>query len=318
MLNGMQNDVPVYLFTGFLGAGKTTFIQDILTDRNFNEGENTLLLLCEEGEEEYDSSKFAYKNTFIEVIENEEDLTRENLDSLVKKHLAERVIIEYNGMWMLGSLFNNLPPSWVIFQEVTFADATTFLMYNQNMRQLTFDKMQTAEMDIFNRCTPGFDKMAFHKEVRIANRKAQILYEYGPDDVEQDDIQDPLPYDLEADEIEIKDEYYAEWYRDINENPDNYDGKKLKLHIRVAMTDQLPGNSLAAGRHLMTCCVDDIQFAAFVYKSPDKKKFKIGDWVRVEAVVKMEYEDAYNEVGPVLHCEKIESAEPCDPEVATF
>ena len=314
----MQNDVPVYLFTGFLGAGKTTFIKDILSDRQFNEGENTLLLLCEEGEEEYDPSEFAYRNTFTEIIEDESELTRDNLDRLAKKHLAQRVIIEYNGMWMLESLFKNMPPEWIIFQEVTFADATTFLMYNQNMRQLTFDKMQTAEMDIFNRCTPGFDKMAFHKEVRIANRKAQILYEYGPDDVEQDTIQDPLPYDMEAPVIEIKDDYYAEWYRDINDNPENYKDKTLDLHVRVAMTDQLPGNSFAAGRHLMTCCVDDIQFAAFVYKSEEKKKFQIGDWITAKAVVKMEYEDAYGEIGPVLHCTDVKAAEPPEQEVATF
>lgn len=314
----MQNDVPVYLFTGFLGAGKTTFIKDILSDRQFNEGENTLLLLCEEGEEEYDPSEFAYKNTFTEIIEDESELTRDNLDRLAKKHLAQRVIIEYNGMWMLESLFKNMPPEWIIFQEVTFADATTFLMYNQNMRQLTFDKMQTAEMDIFNRCTPGFDKMAFHKEVRIANRKAQILYEYGPDDVEQDTIQDPLPFDMEAPVIEIKDDYYAEWYRDINDNPENYKDKTLDLHVRVAMTDQLPGNSFAAGRHLMTCCVDDIQFAAFVYKSEEKKKFQIGDWITAKAVVKMEYEDAYGEIGPVLHCTEVKAAEPPEQEVATF
>ena len=318
MVNEMQNEVPVYLFTGFLGAGKTTFIQDILSDKHFNEGENTLLILCEEGEEEFDKSKFAYRNTFIEVIENEEDLTRENLMNLERRHLAMRVIVEYNGMWMLESLFKNMPPNWILYQEVTFADATTFLMYNQNMRQLTFDKMQTAEMDIFNRCTPGFDKMAFHKEVRIANRKAQILYEYGPDDVEPDTIQDPLPFDMEADVIDIKDDYYAEWYRDINENPSNYEGKKLDLHVRVAMTDQLPGNSLAAGRHLMTCCVEDIQFAAFVYKSDQKKNFKIGDWVKIRAEVKMEYEDAYGEVGPVLHCISMESADPADPEIAQF
>lgn len=311
-------EVPVYLFTGFLGAGKTTFIQDILSADDFNEGERTLLLLCEEGEEEYDEKAFAYPNVFIETIENEKDLTIKRLSEMERKHDAERVIVEYNGMWMLGNFFRAMPPNWMIFQEVTFFDATTFMMYNQNMRQLTFDKMQTAEMDIFNRCVPGFDKMAFHKEVRIANRRSQILYEYGPDDVEPDTIQDPLPYDLNADEIEIKDEDYAEWYRDINENPDNYIGKKLKLHVRVAMTDQLPGDRLACGRHLMTCCVEDIQFAAFVYRSDKKKNFKIGDWVTVEADVRNEYEDAYEEEGPVMHCLSIEKAPAANPEVATF
>ena len=45
-------EIPVYLFTGFLEAGKTRFIQETLEDERFNAGERTLLLLCEEGVEE--------------------------------------------------------------------------------------------------------------------------------------------------------------------------------------------------------------------------------------------------------------------------
>ena len=170
MMN-QQQEIPVYLFTGFLGGGKTTFIQDILSTTDFNEGERTLLLLCEEGEEDYDPSKFSYPNVYIETIDDEEDLTQERLAKLEKRHAIDRVVIEYNGMWMLQTLFQNMPPNWLIYQEVCFHDATTFLMYNQNMRQLCFDKMQTAELNIFNRCEKGFDKMPFHKEVRIANRR---------------------------------------------------------------------------------------------------------------------------------------------------
>ena len=61
-------EVPVYLFTGFLEAGKTKFIQETLEDARFNSGERTLLLVCEEGIEEYDKSRFAKKNVHIEVL----------------------------------------------------------------------------------------------------------------------------------------------------------------------------------------------------------------------------------------------------------
>lgn len=311
-------DIPVYLFTGFLGAGKTTFIQDILSSDDFNEGENTLLLLCEEGEIEYEPEEFAYPNVMIAAIDDLKDLTRHNLSKLQKQSKAERVIVEYNGMWMLESLFSNMPREWIIYQEVTFIDATTFMVYNQNMRQLTFDKMKTAELDIFNRCKRGFDKLAFHKEVRIANRRSQILYEYGPDDVEPDTIVDPLPYDMDADEIEILDEDYAEWYRDINENPDNYEGKTLILRVRVAMTDEMPPGKFAAGRHVMTCCVEDIQFAALVYKWQHDYDLKIGEWVKLKGAVHMEEEEAYEGVGPVIRCVRVEKTEAPDPEVATF
>lgn len=183
-------ELPVYLFTGFLGGGKTTFIQDTLNSPDFDPEVPTLLLVCEEGEAEYDISAFASpENVFVEYIDDEADLTRMALQKLESKYRFDRILVEYNGMWMLQSLFASLPPNWIVAQEMLFVDATTFLMYNQNMRQLCFDKMQTAELVVFNRCTKGFDKMPFHKEVRVANRRSQILYEYGPYDVEPDDIE---------------------------------------------------------------------------------------------------------------------------------
>ena len=94
------------------------------------------------------------------------------------------------------------------------------------MRQLVFDKLKSAELVVFNRCDrkkmdevdeEGVStKMRFHKIVRVANRKSQILYEYGENDVEMDTIQDPLPFDTEQPVITIRDDWYAEWYRDIN------------------------------------------------------------------------------------------------------
>ena len=82
----MMEDIPVYLFTGFLDAGHNKFIQETLEDVRFNNGESTLLLLCEEGEEEYEPTTFSGKNVFIEVIEDPSELTPINLERLQKKH----------------------------------------------------------------------------------------------------------------------------------------------------------------------------------------------------------------------------------------
>ena len=68
----------------------------------------------------------------------------------------------------------------------------------------------------------------------------------------------------------------------------------------------------------MTCCVEDIQFGGLmcVYEKADK--FKTGDWVQIEAAVRIEYEEAYGEVGPVLYARSVKKCEPANPEVATF
>ena len=313
-----MREVPVYLFTGFLGAGKTTFIKETLENHEFGDDGRTLLLICEQGDEEYDPSKFVGPGVRVATIESEEELNVPNLRKIAAPGGFDRVVVEYNGMWENQKLFEAMPLGWVIAQEMALFDAQTFLMYNRNMRQLCFNKMQTADMVVFNRCEKGFDKMPFHKEVRIANRRNLIVYEYDANDIEPDDIEDPLPYDLAASKIEIEDEWYAEWYRDINENEENYDGKTFIIRGRVALNNELPEGQFAFGRHVMTCCEADIQFAGLLAYYSGNEELNLGDWVRITAKVRIEYAEAYQEKGPVLYIKNLEPCEACDPEVATF
>lgn len=315
----MTKDIPIFLFTGFLGSGKTTFIQETLEDADFDDGGNTLLLACEEGETTYDKSKFSSNKIHIENIDSEEHLTKGNLKSLVKKHNADRVIIEYNGMWMLDKLFMAMPLEWIIAKEMCFINAETFLIYNMNMRQLSFNKLKTAELVVFNRCRKTFEKKRFHKEVRIANRNSQILYEYGPYDVEIDDIVDPLPYDLKEKEITIKDEWFAEWFRDVNEHSNLYEGKIFTIVGRIALLNEMGKGKFAFGRHLMVCCASDIEFAGLLaITNIEMKEFKDGDWIKIRATIHIEENEEYTVPGPVLYCDKIEHTEKPVEEVATF
>ena len=315
----MEREIPVYLFTGFLGAGKTTFIQDTLESDEFLTEERTLFLVCEEGEEEYHPSKFFDTDVHIETIEDEEDLTTDRLDSLAEKYDAEAILIEYNGMWMLDKLYAEMPENWYVNQEMTFIESPVFMSYNQNMRQLVFDKLKSAELVVFNRFDHSYDKLEYHKIVRVANRRSQIVYEFGPDEVEPDVFQDPLPYDMDAPVVLIKDDQYAEFYRDLNENLENYDGKTLKVKGRAVVGQDIPEGKFVFGRHVMTCCVQDIQFAGMVCKWP-KEKPENGQWVKVTAKVKIEKDPIYGDgmPGPVLYCTKVSQVNPADPEVATF
>lgn len=312
-------EIPVFLFTGFLESGKTTFIQEALEGDDFNMGERTLLLLCEEGIEEFEPEKFFGKNVFIEKIDEESQLTTEYLSQLQLKHKVERVIVEYNGMWMLDNFYLAMPQEWLTYQELLFFDASTFLTYNQNMRQLVFDKMQSAEMVVFNRCEKGFDKMEFHKIVRAANRNSQIIYEYDKDDVELDQIPDPLPFDIEADSFKIEDDAFAEWYRDINEEQDKYEGKIITVRGRSVIGGGLEKDEFVFGRHIMTCCVEDIQFGGLVaHWENAESTLEHGGWVMITAEIRNEFNPMYGEEGPVLYCSKVEKAAEAIPEVAQF
>ena len=203
----MAKKIPVYLFTGFLEGGKTHIIQESMEDQRFNSGEKTLIIMCEEGIEELEPDRFWGKNCYLELIEDPEDLNRNMLTLLYKKHKIDRVIIEYNGMWLLERLYAALPADWFIFQNMMFADANTFLTYNQNMRQLMVDKLMGAEMIVLNRTPAEIDKEEIHKVIRGISRRVAITYDYPDGHVEYDEIEDPLPFDLNADVINIEDEF---------------------------------------------------------------------------------------------------------------
>ena len=293
-------DVPVYLFTGFLEAGKTKFIQETLEDRRFCNGERTLLLVCEEGEEEYAPDQFADKSVFIRVVESQDQLTGENLSRWLRETRTERVVIEYNGMWMLDLLYSTMPEGWMVYQEFMFADATTFLSYNSNMRQLVYDKLKSCELVVFNRFNGTMDKMDYHKIVRAVSRRCDIAYEYVGGKVEYDDIQDPLPFDLNAPIVEIGDDDYAEWYRDMSEEPKKYEGKTVRFKCRALVRKKLPEKTFIVGRHVMTCCVEDIQFAGLVCQWEGADTVQDDSWMILTAKINFKFNRAYGKKGPVL------------------
>ena len=311
--------IPVYVFTGFLDSGKTKFIQETLEDPRFNAGERTLLLVFEEGEEEYDFSAYPHQNVFMEVLD-QQTVTTKQLQALAKKCKAQRVVAELNGMQLVGDLYSRFPEEWAIAQEVMFADSTTFMTYNSNMRNLVMDKLVGGQMVVFNRLTPGQDTMPFHKIVRAANRRMDILYDYTDGTTAFDEVEDPLPFDINAPVIMVNDEDYALWYRDVTEEPQKYHGKTVSFKGQVALLRRAKGGDMfAPGRFVMTCCVDDIQFCGIPCKYADSKKLQPRDWIAVTATISAEEHFLYQgDLGPVLTAISIEKAEPAEPDVATF
>ncbi len=310
--------IPVYVFTGFLDSGKTKFIQETLEDPRFNAGERTLLLVFEEGEEEFDFSTYPHQNVYLEVLD-QQTVTAKQLRELAKKCKAQRVVAELNGMQLVGDLYSRFPDEWVVAQEVMFADATTFMTYNANMRNLVMDKLVGGQMVIFNRLDPAADTMPYHKLARAANRNIDIMYEFTDGSTAFDDLEDPLPFDINAPVIQIMDEDYALWYRDVTEEPEKYDGKTVCFKGQVALLRKAAVNMFAPGRFVMTCCADDIQFCGIPCKYENASVLQPREWVMLTATVKAEKHPLYKgERGPVLTALKVIAAEPAAEEVATF
>jgi hypothetical protein len=318
MKNQLPQETPVYLFLGFLESGKTKFIQETLEDPRFDTGERTLLLVAEEGEEEYDESRFQVSNVEIAYLDGENDLTEEKLASLQMLYGATRVLVEYNGMWALDKFFEAMPEGWMINQMMTFFDANTVLNYNANMRQLVFDKIQNTQLVVFNRFSDGVDKMELHKLVRAISRRSDIVYERVDGKAEFDDIEDPLPFDVNADVIEIADRDYAFFYRDLTENLESYVGKTVKFKGIVAVDARLPENNVVVGRHVMTCCADDIEYSGLACVLPSDMGLKTRDWIEVTAKIEFKKHYVYKGKGPVLTATDAKRCSAPEEQLATF
>ena len=311
-------EIPVYMFLGFLESGKTTFANETLIDRGFTEGEPTLLLVCEEGIEEYDVDYLRSKNIFVEYLE-EADVNTEHLLDLQDKYNPTRVMIEYNGTWKMEKLFGiRVPKGWTVVQVITFVDATTFDVYSANMKSMIMENLATADMIIFNRCDENTRKAEYRRSIKAVNRRAQVIFENKDGLAEVDEGELDLPYDIEKSVIELEEEDYGIFYIDSCDNPDKYVGKKIIFKAMVHKPSNYGPNEFVPGRFAMTCCADDIAFIGFKCYYQAAKHLRDRQWVMVTATIDKEYYPEFEGEGPVLKATKVELCEPAAEELVYF
>jgi len=312
-------DTPVYLFTGFLEAGKTKFLADTLGDPNFFDERvgRVLVLMCEEGEEELDPAEFASDNVYVEVLDDPKYINPDKLAALQRKHKADLVMIEYNGMWLVQDLFAAMPDDWYVYQEVMMCDASTIDVFNANMRNLVVDKLSSADLVVFNRCDEDTVIEDLHKIVRGVSRRADIIYQRVDGSAAYDDIEDPLPFDVEADEIVIGDSDYALFYRDLADNMANYDGKTVTFLGQANRDERLPKGGFIVGRPVMTCCVEDIAFSG-LFCEDGADMISAPSWIRLTAKISVKSCSVYGRKGPVLKFLSATPEEAPEDPVATF
>lgn len=302
-------EVPVYLFTGFLDSGKSTFIQDTLRDPQFHNQEKTLLLLCEEGEVTFDPVVMADYCVDVVSVENESDLTYEFLCDLQRQYKPERVMIEFNGMWSVTKFLDvEYPIEWILVQLMTTIDASTFALYMNNMRSLIYEQVVHSELIIFNRCDANTKKSFLRGNVKAINKGAQIIYEATDGTINQlaDDV---LPFDKNADTIAIQGDDYGLWYMDIMEKPQSYEGKKVSFEAQVVEVDHQHRDVFLIGREAMVCCADDISMIGFVVHYAKSTELKSGAWICLQAKVHCEYDQQYGGIVPVLYAENTTDCE---------
>lgn len=294
--------VPLFVVNGFLESGKTSFISEvILTDPRL-EKERVLVIVCEEGIEEYEDLP---ANIRIYPVENKEDITTELFATLRRKYDPTYVIIEFNGVWGMQTLYNTrIPENWGLAYQLTVIDATTFNGYFANMKSIFADMLRNSTRVFFNRCTRDDDFKFYKDSVKSCSPMAEIAYINDEEGMMDIIFEDELPYDLSADVIQISKDDYMVWYIDSMENESRYDGKTFEYEGIVLKPETCSEGSFIVGNEVMTCCEDDMQFFGFLCKYEKADFVKEGNTVKVLGEMKYEYAPEYGFKGPVMYLKK--------------
>ena len=313
-------EIPVYFFTGLMDSGKTTLIQETLFENGFAEDDDRILIIaCEDGDVEYDTEKLKTINASVATIDTEAEFNTEHLQEIADQYRPDVVFVEYNGTWGVGEVYEmELPKNWVIVQSLATVDATTFEMYMANMRSMMMEQFFQAEVVIFNRCDDNTPKSKFRGNIKAVNRPAQIVYERADGTI--DDREEELPFDINADVIEISDADYALWFMDCMENPKKYDGKKVHFLGLVynPKDGKLKRGVIVPGRFAMTCCVEDITFLGMMCKTGMENTPEHRSWIDLTARIKVEFAREYKGKGPILYPIEMKPAEKPQDELVYF
>lgn len=313
-------ELPVYMITGFLESGKTSFILDTISDKQFTKGQRTLIIACEEGEVEYSPDILKAAKADVEYIEDEDDFNVERLTALVKKYRPTQIMLEYNGMWSLRTMAEKAPKDWIFYQIFMFVDHTKYQMYMNNMRQLMSDNFSIADIVVFNRCEKNaVDKKTLRRSIKALNPKIDMMFEYTDGTIEQGFQGDEdMPYDLNADPIDVVHDDFGLWYIDVMSSTQRYIGKNVRVRGMVFRASNVPKGYFVISRRAMTCCADDIQVVGILVKSPEEGKFRDGEWVEVTGRIIIERQAAYKGEGPVLAAASIQPTAAAPSELVYF
>lgn len=313
-----RKEIPVYLFTGFLESGKTSFILDTLSQDYFATGERTLLIACEDGEVEYDTKYLLTQNVYVEYVDDEKSLTTDLLTKWNTSHKPKRVLIEYNGMWNTESIMEDIYPSnWVLTQVISTVEYPTFNMFWGNMRSMVINQLSMSDMIIFNRCDETTNRNELRRNMKLFNKKAQVAYDWV-EGFDGSSMIEEMPYDIHASNITLEDDDYGFFYMDAMENPDKYAGKTINMNCVFFRPDKYPMTRFVAGRFAMTCCADDITFLGFICDSENDIDFEEREWINLTAEIKIQYVKEYKDMGPVLMLKDVKKSEKPEDDLVYF
>ena len=192
MSGNNQEKMPVFLINGFLEAGKTQFISFTLQQEYFQADGVTVLILCEEGDTEYDQELLKKTRTKVITVDSADELDEDFFGRLEALYDPDRVLIEWNGIWPQDQL--KLPADWELFQQITIIDGSTFELYLNNMKPLLGLMVRNSELIIMNRCDDLTDDSLtrYRRGLKALNPQADLILEDAEGEIEQELLEEDL------------------------------------------------------------------------------------------------------------------------------
>lgn len=308
-----MEQLPVFVINGFLEAGKTQFMKFTMQQEYFRTEGNTLLIVCEEGDEEYDEKLLSSTHTTIKYIEDIKDFTIQNMERFTKEVNPERILIEWNGLWEQDKL--EIPDIWFINQMITIYDTSTLDLYikNKDLKAYMGKMLINSELVICNRADNIDEDIlsTYHLQIKAMAPNAEIIFE-GEEGEITGDFSINLPYNLDDKKLIIKPEEYGVFYIDIMDRTEKYDAKEVEFTAQVVRPEGIGDDVLITGRRAMTCCEADIRFLGFVCNYRGAKNFKNKDWVKIKGKIKVEVNKQYRAKGPVIYADEVLLTGPID------
>ena len=308
-----MEQLPVFVINGFLEAGKTQFMKFTMQQEYFKTEGNTLLIVCEEGDEEYDEKLLSSTHTTIKYIEDIKDFTIQNMERFTKEVNPERILREWNGLWEQDKL--EIPDIWFINQMITIYDTSTLDLYikNKDLKAYMGKMLINSELVICNRADNIDEDIlsTYHLQIKAMAPNAEIIFE-GEEGEITGDFSINLPYNLDDKKLIIKPEDYGVFYIDIMDRTEKYDTKEVEFTAQVVRPEGIGDDVLITGRRAMTCCEADIRFLGFVCKYRGAKNFKNKDWVKIKGKIKVEVNKQYRAKGPVIYADEVLLTGPID------
>lgn len=294
----------IYVVNGFMDSGKTTFIKELFGQSYFDTGEKTLLILCEDGMEEYDVPFCNAHNIVLKRIESEADFSEETISFMEKQTEPDRIIVEYNGMWNPADKFEQWKNEQ--YMEIVIIDAQTFDLYLNNLKPYVTQQLRNAYMTLFRSCDGKENRLAsYRRSVRAVNPSTNFVFKNAAGEMNPR-LDEDLPYDIKKNWLDLSDDAFGVFYIDAMEYVKRYVGKEIHF---IGKIFQKKKNMLLIGRKAMTCCMEDLATFALICDIADTEQFPAYCWVDVEGEVTEEYIEKMHVTIPVIRVSWIEKCE---------